>query len=516
MFQKLRGLSKDLAIYGVGDVAVSVAGFLLLPIYVRFLTPGDYGVLGLLGSVEVIAKIFFRWGLDGSFMRLMYESDTGEARQRLASTIFFFLLLLNGVLLTASLLLAPALAAGLFDGGSLLPLQLTLVNTFVIAFTFLPFHILRIDRRAVTFGALSLGRSVSTLLLRIVLVVGFGYGVLGIVVADLVVSAVLLVVLSRWFVPLIRPVFSAVLLRHALRFGVPRVPHAAAQQIVAVADKFILASFVPLRQLGIYTMGVSFGLTLKLFLSAFEYAWAPFYYANSRQPDAKALFAGTTTYGFGILVLLTAGLSAVAGDLLLLVVGPDYATAGPIVAWTAVGVLFQGVYLLTSIGLNITKRTEFYPVATVPAAGLNVAANLLLVPAFGIIAAAWVNAASYALQAAIAYRCSQSVYPVRYEHGRLLRVTLAGAIAYAVGAGLPALPPAAGVLARGTAVVAAFAAGLWLSGFFSDEELRRFDAIRARRRGPGAAGPAGSDRPQEPSAELAGAVLPAPEDRSQR
>ena len=87
MLQKIRELSKNLAIYGLGDVAVSVINFLLLPIYVLYLSPEDYGALALLGSVEVIAKIFFRWGLDGSFMRFFYEYEDPLSRRRLASTI---------------------------------------------------------------------------------------------------------------------------------------------------------------------------------------------------------------------------------------------------------------------------------------------------------------------------------------------------------------------------------------------------------------------------------------------
>ena len=58
-------------------------------------------------------------------------------------------------------------------------------------------------------------------MLRLVLVVGLGYGVMGVVVADLVVTAVLLVVMVRWFAPLIRPVFSAAVLRESLAFGLP-------------------------------------------------------------------------------------------------------------------------------------------------------------------------------------------------------------------------------------------------------------------------------------------------------
>ena len=117
--------------------------------------------------------------------------------------------------------------------------------------------------------------------------------------------------LVRWFAPLIRPMFSTAVLRDALAFGLPRVPHAAAQQVIAVGDKFILAIYATLQTVGIYSMAVSFGLTQKLFLSAFESAWAPFYYATIREPDAPKVFRTVTTYGIAVLALLTAGLSAV-------------------------------------------------------------------------------------------------------------------------------------------------------------------------------------------------------------
>ncbi len=481
MFQKIRELSKDLAIYGVGDVAVSVVNFLLLPLYVRYLTPGDYGVLAVLGSVEVVAKVFFRWGLDGAFMRLFYECDTVAARQRLTSTIFFFLLAVNGFLLAAALTVVPAVSLPLFnESGYLRTLQLTLVNTFLIGFTFFPFHLLRMEKRSVTFGVLTLSRSIATLLLRLALVVWLGFGVLGIVVADVLVTGVLMVVLFRWFVPIVRPVFSTVVLRDALRFGLPRVPHAAAQQIIAVGDKFILAALLPLAQVGVYSMGVSFGLTQKLFLSAFEYAWAPFYYTHSKEPEGKRLFSTVTTYGVAVLVLLTAGLSAISRDLLISVVGVEYEQAAAVVTWTAVGVLFQGVYLLTSIGLNITKRTGYYPLATVAAAGVNIAMNLILIPTFGFIAAAWANGASYAVQAAIALHFSQRFYPVPYETGRLVRVALAGVAAYALATGWPAMPPAIGVIARGGTVVGVFGGMLWATGFFKAGELKRLAALHRR------------------------------------
>ena len=53
--------------------------------------------------------------------------------------------------------------------------------------------------------------------------------------------------------------------------------------------------FVSIADVGVYGMAVSLGLTQKLFLSAFESAWAPFYYATIREPDAPRVFHNSRT-----------------------------------------------------------------------------------------------------------------------------------------------------------------------------------------------------------------------------
>jgi O-antigen/teichoic acid export membrane protein len=208
-----------------------------------------------------------------------------------------------------------------------------------------------------------------------------------------------------------------------------------AQQAMAVLDRYLLGLFAGLRDVGLYSIGASFGLAIKLFLSAFEYAWAPFYYATMKERDAKDTFRLVTTYGVAILVLLEAGLAATATDVIRLMTTPEFYEAARVIPWIGLGVGFQGVYLLTSIGLNITKNTQYYPVATGIAATASLVGNLVLVPVFGVMGAAWTNAGAYAVLAATAYVLSQRVYPVRYELGRIARLIVAG-----LGAWLAAYP----------------------------------------------------------------------------
>ena len=304
--------------------------------------------------------------------------------------------------------------------------------------------------------------------------------VMGVIVADLIVTGVILALMLRSFAPLIRPSFSFAILRSALAFGLPRVPHGVALQVMAVGDRFVLSRFRPLEDVGLYSMGVSFGLIPKIALGAFEYAWAPFYYATSREPDARRVFSAITTYGVATLALMTAGLSAIARDLLDVVTRGVFVGASGVVAWTAVGVFCYGVYLLTSIGLNITRQTQYYPVSTIAGAAANIGLNFLLIPRFGIIGAAWANAAAYGLQAAIAFGLSQRFYPIAYEHGRLTRAIAAAAVAYLAAVALPAMPSIAGVIVRGTTVTAVMAALLLTTGFFRADELRGLNALRRR------------------------------------
>jgi O-antigen/teichoic acid export membrane protein len=469
----VRQLSAGVAIYGAGDAAISVVNFLLLPAYIRFLTRDDYGALLILISIETFAKIINRWGLDGAFMRYFLDRDEGRPQQQLASTILLFMLGLDGALLFAALSFARPITAHLFADLRYLPaLRLMLVNTFLVAFTFVPFHVMRLKQQARPYSALTFTRSAGTTILRLVFVMAAGLGVTGLYLADLIVTVVILLLLWRWFRPLVRPLFSVSELRQALRFGLPRLPHGLAQQAFDYGNRLLLTRYVPLAELGVYQNASTLGTGVKFFLSSFETAWAPFYYATARRPDAKAVLAKMTTYGAAVLVLLVAGTAAVAHDIVLVMLNAEYVRAVTIVPVVALALAFQGVYLLTSIGLNLSGHTEYYPLSTFAAAVVGLGSGFALMPHLGALGAAVALLLSFVTQAAVAFACSQHFYPMRYEVGRLVRVAAAGATACAAGLWLvPAWPPFVGFLTRGTLTVAVYVGVLAATGFFRETEI---------------------------------------------
>lgn len=486
---RLRQLFGQLAIYGLGDVATSLVSLLLLPVFTSYLTPTDYGVITMLLTVEAVTKVLFRWGVDTAFMRLYYDCADQRARQRLGSTIFFFLFAVNGAILLLALLSLDALTPLLIDdgqqaaaGSANVLVGLTLVNTFVTGFYFIPFQVLRITGQPRRFIALAFGRSAGTIVARLGLVIYAGLGVFGIVLADLVVTTLFTAILARWFVPLIRPVFSRALLREVLSFGLPRVPHSVAHQVIGFADRYLLKAYGTLAEVGLYSIGASFGLALKFFLSAFEAAWTPFFLGVMREPNAPRIYSTVSTYVVALLVLLVAALCAVAVPVVQLFTTEGFQEAARVVPWIAVGVMFQGLYLVGSIGLVITKRTKLYPIATGSAAAVSVAANVLLIPRFGMMGAAWANTCSYATLALVTGAFSSRAYWIPYEWSRLLRVAAAGAIGYAAAAAVvpSAIPPLGRIVAAGAVLTGVYALVLYFTGFFHAGELRRLRDLRQR------------------------------------
>ena len=492
MRDRVRHLSKGVAIYGAGDAAVHVVNFLMLPVYVKggFLRQEDYGAVGILLSIEAIVKVISRWGLDGAFMRLYHDHAATGTLARLASTLVWFILAVDLVVIGAALALSGWMGARLFDGAAYLPaLRLMLVNVLLLSVTFVPFHLMRIRNEAVTYSALVFARSVGTLILRIVFVIGLNWGVTGLYFSDVVMTIALLPILWRWFQPVLGALFSPADLRSALRFGLPRVPHGVAQQALEAGNKLLLQRYIPLRELGVYQNGVTLGTGVRFFTSAFETAWAPFYYETARQPDAHTVFRRMTTYGVAVLTLLAAVTTAVSYDVILLMLGSDWLGATRVIPFIAIGLAAQGVYLLTSIGLNLTKRTEFYPVATFAALGVGIGLGFWLMPRYGTVGAAIAFMLAYVTQTVVAFLLSQRVYPIEYEIGRLIRVVAAGILAGLAGSWvMPAVHPLMGLVLRAALACAVYGAVLAATGFFRAGERafarEMIDRLRRRRPAP--------------------------------
>jgi O-antigen/teichoic acid export membrane protein len=403
-----------------------------------------------------VAKIVFRLGLDAGFFRVYYDLDTDGERRRLAGTVALFAAAVGTAFFVATVLGAGGLARLVLDTdapGLRRLIVLAAADVWLGTFAFVPLALLRIQDRPGLFSALAVFRHVVNIVLKVALVMK-GLGVAGVLWSDAIATFLFSLALLPILLRHATLALSLPLLRAALGFGAPKVPHGILVQALNLADRKILDLFVSRAEVGIYQLGYTFGGTVKFALSAFEPAWQPFVYSQARRPEAPALLARVVTYAFAAFLGVSLAVAVLGGDLLVLMTprNPAFWAAAGIVPVVALAYVFHGAFLLGSIGIGIEKRARYYPMITAAAAATNIAGNFLMIPRFGIAGAAWATVVSYAVMAGLGVLLSRRLYPVPFETGRLAGLLAAASLVYAVSLLAPA------DLARGLAVKAALVA----------------------------------------------------------
>lgn len=89
---KLKEAGKHSVIYGIGSIAQSAAGLLLLPILTGALSKEDFGVYSLIIMVSTVASAIFYLGMNSALPRSYYDYSTESDRRAVFTTAFVILL----------------------------------------------------------------------------------------------------------------------------------------------------------------------------------------------------------------------------------------------------------------------------------------------------------------------------------------------------------------------------------------------------------------------------------------
>ncbi len=429
----LRRLLRESTLYSIGNIAPKLGAFLLLPVYVRFLSQADYGALALLTSVAGVLGIVYHLGTDAALMRLHFDRS-GRDQARLYSTVTIFSMAMAGGL---TLLLTVAVGPffqELFAGTPFIPLGLlALLLAAVGSITYVPSTLYRATGQAARFLRLNVGSFVISSTISVVLVTVFGFGAAGVLTGQLIattgVMIVALVVVSRmgaW-------TFDGRTLRGALALGLPMLPHALSAWALRLADRWLIAVFIGVSalearaQVGVYAVGYQLGYVVGIAITSFNAAWSPYFFRIGYRPSAPELYKQMTSVVIGGFLVIAVGVSSLAPEIVAVVARPGYEPAADVMPLIAFASIFQGLYVMFVTVVFLTKRTGPLAFITFSAATLNVGANALLIPRFGIMGAAWATLLAYAGFAAGTYLLARRQYPMRIDWARLVVLGLTAA-----------------------------------------------------------------------------------------
>jgi O-antigen/teichoic acid export membrane protein len=431
-------LTRHSAIYGIGGLVSRFLAVIMLPLYTTYVSAGDYGRIELLMATMAVAVVVIRGGANFGFIRFYFLEKDRDYRLRLVRTVFWTQMAYSTAVLVVCIALARPIAdaLGVTSQGPHLQGSGTslVIATAVLLWANVNYaqmtNLFRAEQRSLAFSLATLANIAITVALTVVLVVVEHKGPLGIIVGNLSGTLVLYAILLGYRREQLGLQFDGKLLRSMNRFGIPLMAAALAMWVTNFGDRLMISKLLHgsyrLTELGQYSLANKISSAMVLLFTAFQIAWPAFAYSIEDEDEAKRAYSYVLTYLMLIAAWAAVGLSLFAPWLAhWLGRKPGYwpaATAIPALAFSSV--FFAG-FVVVTIGAGRTRRTQFNWIAASIAAALNFGLNFWLIPAYGMLGAAYATLAAYVLLMVIRTWNAQKLYPVAYQWRRVAIILLA-------------------------------------------------------------------------------------------
>ena len=189
MLKSIKVSFKDSLVYGLGNIAVKVVGFLLIPLYTdpKYFSVDDFGIIAVLDISGMILISLIASGLPQSMMRWYWDKDYANNQKGIFFMSLSFLVLISFLFCLFLIPMSGQLSTAIFDTADWSKaIRLLILSSALQAINNLINTLMRVQSKSVLFSTVNMLKLVTVLVLTIYLIVSRGMGVSGIYLAQII------------------------------------------------------------------------------------------------------------------------------------------------------------------------------------------------------------------------------------------------------------------------------------------------------------------------------------------
>lgn len=388
-------LLKNTFVYVFCDGINRAIPFLLLPFITHYLTPTDYGVVTNFNVYVQILSVFCYLTTAGALPVMYYKLGRSEIKQYI-----FNMLLLNSycALICMLVLFASAVWVEQVLNISLMFQLLALLVVWFAGITNVNMLLWRCEEKPLSFGIYQISQSVvnafTTILFVIILLLGWKGRVYSMAVATIVFGLISIYVLyKRQYLDIkINWKYQKQMLIYAL----PLIPHALSFWFKSGVDKVMLTNMCSLAANGLYSVAMTWGSIVSMFLVSFNNAYSPYLYKKLARFDADK--EGTKGEQWNLVRLIEYSFIATLAFILIIwiisvyliqvIYAPAYHASLEYLPWVMLGQFFYGGYLMFVCFVHYTLKTKILGVITFSWSLAQIGITYILISWIGSVGAA--------------------------------------------------------------------------------------------------------------------------------
>lgn len=451
MSSSINKLAKQTVVYGATNIIARLLNYLLVPLHTYvFSDAAQYGVVGELYAWTSLFIVILTYGMETAFFRYSQDEDI---KDKVYSTIIISFFITSTLFIVLCSCFSQTIADWLRYSAHPEYVVWFAVIIGVDALTSIFFARLRFLNKAKSFAAVKIANIAINVLLNLFFLllcpallkqypdshlirfiynpeIGVGY----IFIANLVASVVTLLLL----LPSLRKQrlrFDRKLWKKMFRYAFPLLIFGLAGIVNETMDRVFIKYFSPAAEpqasVGIYSACYKITILMTICIQAFKYAAEPFFFDKAKDRDARETYAKVMTAFVMVCSIIYVGILLYI-DIVKYFVGETYRVGLPIVPVLLMANLFLGIFYNLSIWYKLNDKTRFGAYIALLGAAITVGLNLLLIPLFDYMGAAWTTFLCYFTMMVVSYLLGQKYYHVNYDVKRIALYLLSAVAVYAI------------------------------------------------------------------------------------
>ena len=384
--------TKDTILAAIAVAALSLKGFILLPILSKTLGAEAYGIWSQIYVTVQLLMFVAILELGSSMARFLpSETDKGKLSAGFFSTLS--VASLTSILLSILVfILSEPLAAAVFGGVQAAPfVKLTAVLVLLTTLDQMIIYYFTARRQMVKYSIFVITQSIGEVALVAYLVFS-GFGLFGAITALLVIRAILFIfgfLIVKRQIKFCAPSLS--LIKTYLLFSLPLVPAGFCYFISNWSDRYIIGHFLGMEAVAIYSAAYALAMMVELIYYPLWTVLTPaiaYLYENNRIQEVRTHLKYALKLYLLVAIPGAIGVSILSKSALLILATPEFSAGWSIVPIIALGKVLLGCSYILSVVLILFRRTKVIGLIFTTAATVNLVMNIFLVPLMGILGAA--------------------------------------------------------------------------------------------------------------------------------
>ncbi len=403
-------LLKQSFYYALGEIVPKIVSFLLLPIYTRFLSTTDYGILNYTNSFVMFLFVLCTLSLNTYLLRYYFDKDDEIYRKKIVGNIFLTIAGVNIFFSALSYLLLPLFIQKYNIQVPWKPyFQLALLNNFLEIFSVVPLVFYRVQQNAKRFLWLSLSKTLLQMLLTFLFIMVLDWGILGHYYGRL--FSLIPFFIIYWVIMIKNVQFNINIsqIKQALRFSIPLLPGVLAYIALSMSDRLILEPYVSVGLIGIYSLAYTLAFTLNMVIQGFYKAIEPEIFRQYGTSSFDTFIQKAQNGFFFITYLGAMVLTLFSQEVFKLMASTEFYAGYLLIPILMIGVLMTAQNVIFGGIIIAEKRSKVMGGATFVAALISVAFNIAFIPWGGIYVAATSSTVSFMVMNMILYH--KMTYP---------------------------------------------------------------------------------------------------------